>query len=108
MVSHTYVSNEGITTAERLATQWSTPAEASERQRTDVWERPVQTQTASLPAQVNDGTPSGSRTSVILSKCTKSEKGALLCDHHKYKTSHHPPLSNQAVSGNGAHYYALC
>jgi len=55
MVFHTYVSNEGITTTERLATQWSAPAEASERQRTDVWERPVQTQTASLPAQVNDG-----------------------------------------------------
>jgi len=64
---------------------------------TDVWERPVQTQTASLPAQVNDGTRSASRTSTIPSKCTEAEKGALLCDHHKYKTSHHPPLSDQAV-----------
>jgi len=70
MVSDTYISNEGITTAERLATQWSAAAEASERQRTDVWERPVQTQTASLPAQVNDGTPSASRASAISSKCT--------------------------------------
>ena len=94
--------------AERLATQWSAHAEASERHRTDVWECPVQTQTASLPAQVNDGTPSGSRTLVIPSKCTESEKGALLCDHHTYKTSHHPPLSDQAVSSNGAHHYALC
>jgi len=107
MVSHTYVSNKGIATAERLATQWSAPAEASERQRTDVWERPVQTQTAFLPAQVNDGTPSGSRTSTIPSKCTESEKDALLCDHHKYKTSHHPPLSDQVVSDNGAHICAL-
>jgi len=49
MVS-TYVPNEGITTLERLATQRSAPAEASEQQRTDVWECPVQTQTASLPA----------------------------------------------------------
>jgi len=106
MVSHTYVSNEGITTAERLSTQWSAPAEASERQRTDVWERPVQTSTASLPAQVNDGTPSASRTSTIPSKCTESEKGALLCDHHTH--SYVPPLIDQAVSGNGAHHYALC
>jgi len=75
---------------------------------TDVWERPVQTQTASLPAQVNDGTPSPSRTSAIPSKCTEAEKGALLCDHHKYKTSRHPPLSDPAVSGNGPHLYALC
>jgi len=91
----------------RVATQWSAPAEASERQRTDVWERPVQIQTASLPAQGNDGTPSGSRTTAIPSKCAESEKGALLYDQHKYKTSHHPPLSDQAVSGNGAHHYAL-
>jgi len=73
---------------------------------TDVWERPVQTQIASLPAQVNDGTPSPSRTSIIPSKCTEAEKGALLCDHHKYKTSHHPHLSNPGVGGNAAHLYA--
>jgi len=75
---------------------------------TDVWERPVQTQTTSLPDQVNDGTPSPSRTSAISSKCTKAEEGALLCDHHKYKTSHHPPLSDPGVGGNDAHLYAPC
>jgi len=75
---------------------------------TDVWERPVHTQIASLLAQVNDGTPYPSHTSAIPSKCTEAEKGALLCDHHMYKTSHHPPLSDPAVSGNDAHLYALC
>ena len=65
MVFDTYVPNEGITTPERLATQWSAPAEASERQRTNIWERPVQTQTSSLPTQVNDGTPSASHISAV-------------------------------------------
>ena len=75
---------------------------------TDVWERPIQTQTTSSPAQVNDGTPYPSRTSAIPSKCTEAEKGALLRDHHKYKSSHHPPLSDSSVSSNAAHLYALC
>jgi len=75
---------------------------------TDVWEHLVQTQTASSLAQVNDGTPSPSRTSVIPSKCTEAEKGTLLCDHHKYKTSHHPTLSDPGVGGNVAHLYAPC
>jgi len=75
---------------------------------TDVWERPVQNQTASLPAQVNDFTPYPSRALAIPSKCTKAEKGTLLCDHYKYKTSHHPPLSDPGVCGNDAHLYALC
>jgi len=75
---------------------------------TNVWERPVHTQTASLPAQVNDGTPSPSRTSAILSKCTEAEEDALFYDHHMYKTSHHPPLSDPAVGGNAAHLHAPC
>jgi len=74
----------------------------------DVWEHHVHTQTASLPAQVNDGTPSPSRTSAIPSKCTEAEKGALLCDHDMYKTSHHPPLSDPAVGGNAAHLHVPC
>nr|ABN09071.1 hypothetical protein MtrDRAFT_AC172744g17v1 [Medicago truncatula] len=36
----------------------------------------------------------------IRGKCTEAEKGAHLSDHDKYKSSHHPPLRDPAVSGN--------